>query len=371
MNFDFYNRRIYDDTDLLRCDLKDVVQTSKRGKNRGFNLCRSMKIGIIGGYGHQCVTALPGAEFAWACDGYDHKALARAEAGGGKNAYPSPEAMLEDYRPDIVYVGSVYAHNGPLAVRALEHGYDVICEKPLATDWETLKRLHELTMSGERRIIGEFTTRWSGPFEKARELVRSGAIGEPVHIQAQKTYKFGAHRPEFYKSRASFGGIIPWVASHAIDYAAWCTGLQYVSVTALQGNRCFPEYREMEDHATMLFQMTGGVPCVVSADFLRPDGASTHGDDRLRVTGSMGVLEIRGEELFFVNAGGEQCHSFATDESQALRRARDIVRAALGALDAGISTAECLHVTAAALAARESADNAAADRGMSRIPVMR
>lgn len=316
-----------------------------------------MKIGLIGGYGHECVKLYPGAELAWACDDYDDKALERAEKFGNHKTYPSIEAMLGEFKPDVVYIGSVFAENGRLAARMLEQGFDVVAEKPLATDRETLERLRELTRSGERRVIAEFASRWGGPVEKVRELIQAGAIGEPVLVQAQKTYKFGNNRPDFYKERALFGGIIPWVAIHAIDYSAFCTGLRYEAVNATQGNRCFPDYAEMEDHAAMLFQMTGGVPAVITADFLRPPGAPTHSDNRLRVTGSAGgVVEMRDSDIFLINDEGEHHWSCETTEAHGVQRAKDLVDAALGTGHSWLDTEQSLHMTEAALAAREAAD---------------
>lgn len=316
-----------------------------------------MKIGIVGGYGHESIKFLPKVKLAWACDDYDKQALVKAKAFGSEKTYSSMEVMLEDFQPDIVYIGSVYARNGCLAVRALELGFDVVSEKPLATDQKTLDRLYELTANGKRRTIAEFTMRWMEPFKKARQLIQSGVIGQPVMIQAQKTYKFGTRRPNFYKSRELFGGIIPWVAVHAIDYAAWCTGLQYESVTAAHGNRCFPDYPEMEDHAALLFQMTGKIPCLITADFLRPQGASSHSDDRLRVTGSEGVVEVRGGEVWLTNASKDRHWHCKSAETSRARRATALAKAALGAVDPGITTLECLHITAAALAARDAADS--------------
>ena len=315
-----------------------------------------MKIGIVGSYGHECVKLLPGAELAWACEGSDQTAVARAAAFGCTKTFSSMEGLLADFRPDLVYIGTFYAGNGPLAIRALELGFDVVSEKPLAADWETLDRLSALTASGQRRVIAEFAMRWSASFQKARELILGGRIGRVVMIQAQKTYQFGTARPDFYKSRKLFGGIIPWVAVHAIDYAAWCTGLRYESVTATHGNTCFPGYPEMEDHAALLFQMTGGVPCVITADFLRPGGASSHGDDRLRVTGSEGVLEVRNDEVFLADSRKEHHWICPTNDPAAIQRAEDLAGAAIGNSATAITTAECLHITAAALAARDAAD---------------
>ncbi len=315
-----------------------------------------MKIGIIGGYGHLCVGPYPNAQLAFACDGYDDQALTRAAALQCRRTYPSMKELLDDFQPDVVYIGTVYAHNGRLAVHALEAGFDVICEKPLASDWATLQRLRELTASGERRIIAELAMRWSPAFRQARELILSGAIGEPILIHAKKSYKFGSKRPDFYRSRKLFGGLIPWVATHAIDFAAWCTGLRYEAATATHGNRRFPDYPEMEDHTALLLRMTGNVPCVITADFLRPDGAPTHGDDRLHVTGSNGLVEVRGGQLFHTGPDGEKAWSFPQEPNLGTLRARELVAAALGDDSTPISTADSLHTSAAALAARTSAD---------------
>ena len=316
-----------------------------------------MKIGLVGGYGHECIKVLPGAELAWACDGYDQQALVRAASFGCQTTFASMGSMLEEFQPDIVYIGSAFALNGALAIHALECGFDVVSEKPLATDWGTLERLASLTASGSRRVIAEFTMRWLESFALARRMIQSGRIGSPVMVQAQKTYKFGAGRPTFYQSRELFGGIIPWVASHSIDYAAWCTGLSYESVTSCQGKRCFPDYPEMEDHASMLFKMTGDVPCVMTADFLRSEVATTHGDDRLRVTGTSGTIEVRNDEVFLTDSKGEHFWHCQPNADSSTRRAVDLMEAALGLATSEISTTESLHITAAALAARDSADH--------------
>src|SRR5690606_24708979 len=159
-------------------------------------------------------------------------------------------------------------------------------------------------------------------FAKARELIHLGAIGDVVMVQAQKSYRFGTSRPDFYKTRALFGGIIPWVGTHAIDFARWCTGLSYETVTGRHGNRSFPAYGEMEDHAALFFTMKGGVPCLVTADFLRPEGAKTHSDDRLRVTGSKGVVEIRRTNVMITTEKGKERWKITFGEEDALRCAR-------------------------------------------------
>jgi len=314
-----------------------------------------MKIGLIGGYGHNILRHFPEGEFSWACDGYDQEALNKAEAAGIKNVFQDVETMLAEFTPDIVYVGSAYGRNGSIALRMLERGFSVVSEKPLATEAATFGHLVKATGGGKRGIVAELTMRGSPEITKVRELVQSGRIGSPVLIQAQKTYKFGNKRPSFYKEADLFGGIIPWVAIHAIDYAMWCSGLRYESVQATQGNRCFPDYPGMEDHAAMLFRMSGGVPCLITADFLRPRGAPSHGDDRLRITGSSGIVELRGDLVCVSDGEKTEEWDLSGETADAASLAREMVSAALDGESTLFSTSDAMHVTAAALAAKTSA----------------
>lgn len=148
----------------------------------------------------------PEAELAWAADGYDEQAFVRAKARNCANTYESFEALLAKFQPDVVYIGSAYGRNGGLSIQALEKGYPVVSEKPLANNFQELDKLRELTADGRLQVIGEFAMRWNGAFAKARELIQAGRIGAPVHVQAQKSYKFGATRPSFTRPAHSLAG---------------------------------------------------------------------------------------------------------------------------------------------------------------------
>ena len=44
----------------------------------------------------------------------------------------------------------------------------------------------------------------------------------------------------------------------------------------------------------------------VTVDFLRDEDADTHGDDRIRVVGDKGILEVKDERLYLFKDGEEQ-----------------------------------------------------------------
>ena len=111
----------------------------------------------------------------------------------------------------------------------------------------------------------------------------------------------------------------------------------------------------MEDAATCLFETDNGGSAVMSFDFLRPSGAPSHGDDRLRLAGENGVIEVRGTEtLEWID--GDGVHRIPAEKPE-FGAFADFV---LSILDAGhtcrISTQDALRVTEIALLAREAAD---------------
>lgn len=49
----------------------------------------------------------------------------------------------------------------------------------------------------------------------------------------------------------------------------------------------------MDDHVMSMFALSGGGSGIVHADFLRPDKAQGHGDDRVRLASTRGIMEVR------------------------------------------------------------------------------
>ncbi|MGA2229315.1 MAG: Gfo/Idh/MocA family oxidoreductase [Tepidisphaeraceae bacterium] len=259
-----------------------------------------MKLGFIGGWGHHYLRALLAEKAseisiapAVAGDGIDADAARRlATALGVATWYDSPEKMFAGFKPDGVSVGAVYGHNGEIIAEALRRNIPVVSDKPVAATWEQLSVLRELAQDQRRILVTEFDFRCRPEFRAAQEAIARKLIGDVILVSAQKSYRFGT-RPSWYANRASYGGTLLWIASHAVDAAQWITGLNIKKVIGRQGNLSRPDYGTMEDHLALLIELENGATGVIHADFLRPAAAATHGDDRIRIAGSKGVLEVR------------------------------------------------------------------------------
>ncbi len=213
--------------------------------------------------------------------------------GSATVAYDDYRDMLDRARPDVVCVCMQYYRNAEAIVAAAGRGIHVISEKPVATTLEDLDRVRQAVADNKVRLTALLAMRLLPEFLAARQAVLDGLIGQPVLAFGQKSYRFGQSRPDFYKRRETYGGSIPWVAIHAIDFIRFCTGLEYRSVQALHANKAHSDYPGCEDCGGLLFELSNGGQAVIIFDYLRPAAAATHGDDRLRIAGSEGVVEVR------------------------------------------------------------------------------
>jgi predicted dehydrogenase len=319
-----------------------------------------MRLAFIGGFGHHYLRPLakePAAQVefpvAWAPAAADDRGSSRiAEFAGDLKFYDDPIKLLDDYKPDIVSIGAIYGQNGDFIAAALERGIDVVSDKPIAATWEQLNRIRSLCKESSRKLLTEFDFRSRAEFRAAREIIRSRELGEPVLATAQKSYRFGT-RPDWYRDRALYGGTMLWVASHAIDAIRFTTGIKFRRVLGKQGNISRRNYVSMEDHCTALFELENAATAIVHADYLRPPAAPTHGDDRLRIVGTNGVVEVRGGRCIFIGSQGEKDMTESVHPKPIHLELLDAIRSESSDL---YSTESSLELAAVLLHARDAAD---------------
>ena len=202
------------------------------------------------------------------------------------------------------------------------------------------------------------TMRYEAPYRAVRNAIASGVIGEVVMVTAQKSYRLG-DRPPWQKSRQTFSGIIPFIGIHALDLIRWTTGREFVQVMAYHGNIGHSAYGDMEDHGQVLALLDNGGSATARMDYCRPAKAPTHGDDRLRVAGSQGVIETGN---ILDSARGGPLLLTAVEESQILKvppvddqPLTDFVRWVRTGQPCAVPPEDCYRMTEVVLRAREAA----------------
>ena len=133
------------------------------------------------------------------------RAQEAAKQLGIASAYGSYEELLEDPEIDAVYIPLPNHLHVPWAIRALEAGKHVLCEKPVAMN---VQEAEELARVGEQhpelKLMEGFMYRHHPQWVKAKDLVDSGAIGEVKKIQA--FFSYNNRDPNDVRNQAEIGG---------------------------------------------------------------------------------------------------------------------------------------------------------------------
>lgn len=327
----------------------------------------SIRIGFVGTRGHFGVAMCDikgGADTRITCVApapAEEPVTAIVEAARARGSDPATcadwrELIARDDVDAVVLCGPFNEH-AEMTAAALDRGLHVFSEKPVAGTHEDLVLLERaLAAHPDQVVVPLLAMRYIPAFWTAHELFASGAIGEPRLVQAQKSYRFGT-REDFFRKRLTGTGIIPWVGVHAIDWVRWFCGGSFVSVCARHTTRFNHGHGDLESAAQMLFELEGDVFASISLDYLRPANAPSHGDDRLRIAGSEGVIEVRDEQCFLINkdAPGERRMELFPPKKGFFQAFLDAIR---GNGEPPVSRAEMIDAARACLLARDSADTA-------------
>lgn len=285
------------------------------------------------------------------------------EVLAGVSGWPAADADTKTYadyremldREQIDIVGESVTDNlrGEIIKACAERRIHVLAEKPLAFTLEELAEVRQAVAEAGIHLSMLLTMRFEPAYMALRQCVQEGLIGEVCQGAMQKSYRLG-NRPAWQRSRQTFSGIIPFIGIHALDLIAWTSGRQFVRGAAFCANTGHPEMGELEDNASVALELENGGSAGVRLDYCRPAAAPTHGDDRLRLAGSRGVIEALG--------CGAQVTLITEDEGQRDvplppqgRQFVNFVHSIQGTETSGVPAADCFHITEIVLKLREAA----------------
>jgi predicted dehydrogenase len=210
------------------------------------------------------------------------------------------EARLKDGIEAVAIVTPNHIHY-PVAREFLKRGIHVICDKPITSTLADAKKLLKLAESGDALFV--LTHNYTGyPMVRhARELVRSGKLGEIrlVHVEyvqdwlaeplEQTGQKQAAWRTD--PARSGAGGATGDIGTHAYNLAEFVTGLALEALAA--DVHTFVPGRRLDDNAHVLLRFEGGAKGMLWCSQV---AVGQENGLKLRVYGTKGGLEWAQED---------------------------------------------------------------------------
>jgi predicted dehydrogenase len=317
-------------------------------------LPRKIRLAMIGLEGHpgtvlDALPALPDVELA---------AFYDPDPKRGRNLkarrYDNWRELLTQEHLDVVGVAGSHPERTPAILAAAERKLHIASEKPLAFSREDLNRVKVAVASNQVGLTMFLPMRFYGSYSEMHRMIAEGAIGEVAQIDAQKSYKLG-ERAEWMRHRDTFGGTIPYIGVHMVDLMRFTTGRELTQAFSMQNRIGHPDMQDMENTTATVFRLDNGGVSVLHMDYLRPETAPTHGDDRLRVAGTKGVIEFQETGGLTLVTDREKLHT-VTPLPENRNLFVDFLDAVYNGKPAGLPLEDIYRVNEIVLGARESAE---------------
>jgi predicted dehydrogenase len=221
--------------------------------------------------------------------------------GSYKEMIETEKSLPEDQRMDFVSIVTPnHVHFGP-AQMALENGFHVIIDKPIAFNVAEAKALKKLV--DKTGLVLALTHTYTGyPLVKeARDMVKTGKIGKVRKVYVEypqgwlSTFVEGTGNKQASwrtdPSKSGAGGAIGDIGTHAANLAEYITNSNITEINALLNT--VVKGRQLDDDSSMLVKFENGASGVLLATQV---AAGDENNLNIRVYGEKGGLEWRQEE---------------------------------------------------------------------------
>lgn len=113
------------------------------------------------------------------------KTKEKVKEDGIKVYYDYKEA-IEKEQPDVVDICTPSYMHADMAVYALSHGCNVLCEKPMALNSEDCKRMKQCAEENNKLLMTAHVVRFMSPYVYLREQIQSGKMGALKELSLQR-----------------------------------------------------------------------------------------------------------------------------------------------------------------------------------------
>jgi phthalate 4,5-cis-dihydrodiol dehydrogenase len=316
----------------------------------------SLGVAIFGagraGHGHaRAITQVAGANLVAVFDADASRAGSFAETHGCE-AYTTSDEVLKREDVNLVMVALPNFLHERATIEAASAGKHIFLEKPMADTLEECDRMLPAVERAGVHLLVAHSQRYFASTIRAREILQSGEIGEPVFATDTWYKNFGVgFRLPWFLDRATGGGMWLMNGAHMIDRTCWVLDTEVASVRAWIGS---PFHHLSADDANIAFlQLRNGKHATIVHA-----GYKTRGVDKceVEVTCTDGMLRFDSySNQLAVDQDGAYAPIYVERKEPFAEELANLVGAINGTDELRVPPVWGRHIVEVLLAAEESA----------------
>jgi predicted dehydrogenase len=188
-------------------------------------------VGWIGRHRMEAIVATNLVDVVGIADAQVDAARAAASLAPGAVVGVSLDELLE-LQLDGMVIATPSALHAEQAVRALEAGCAVFCQKPLGRSTAEVCAVVDAARRADRLLAVDLSYRFTRGMQKIRALTVKGQLGRIYAVDLVFHNAYGPDKAWFYDPALAGGGCVMDLGIHLIDLALWV--LDFPSVETVQ-----------------------------------------------------------------------------------------------------------------------------------------
>lgn len=229
------------------------------------------------------------------CDIVPEKADSLALQYGAKAYYDITALLTAEKEIDIVSICSPNGLHATHSILALNAGFHVLCEKPMAISTADCGKMIQAAEKANRRLFAIKQNRFNPPVAAVKKIIDEGRLGDMLSVQLSC---FWNRNNEYYEnswkgSSDLDGGTLYTQFSHFVDLLYWMIG-DVEEVLSYTSNYLHKGIIDFEDTGVVILKFKNGVLGTINYTV---NSFEKNMEGSLTIFGSKGTVKIGGQYL--------------------------------------------------------------------------
>lgn len=229
------------------------------------------------------------------CDVVEEKADKMAATYQAKAFYSIEEFLLQAKEMDVVAVCSPNGLHAGHAIKALQAGFHVLCEKPMAIHLKDCGEMIQAAEKSNKRLFAIKQNRYNPPVAAVKKIIEEGRLGKINNVQLNCFWNRNAdyYHNSWKGTQKLDGGTLFTQFSHFIDLLYWIAG-DVQEVQAYMGNFVHQGIIEFEDTGVVILHFASGA---IGSINYTVNSYNKNMEGSLTLFGEKGTVKIGGQYL--------------------------------------------------------------------------
>ncbi len=270
----------------------------------------------VGGRGSfllQGVLKQPNAKVVALCDIKPDRLDKAATAAARDNpaTYADWQRIIDRKDVDAVFIATPPYLHSEMAIRAIQAGKNVYCEKPIGITPAQVRALLAAARGNKKVFVAGQQLRSQKQTQEVVRRIAGGVIGEVIMVKAQRhassDLPHDGTSGDWYFDVTKSGGYLIEQSVHNLDLCNWAIGahpLRAAGFGAIQMYKNDPPGRTIFDCGSLTYQYPNGVMMSFTQNVFHP-GSMPNGNQYVYVYGTKGAVDLMTGNMYPPERGSQ------------------------------------------------------------------